>query len=167
MHKIVLCILMLAALSGCGMKTEVPVETKMSGMPNPIKQVEDAKAFEALGIYIVLPEDVEEVHYSTISETTAQAKFQWKDADFTYRGAETDKDITGVYEERKEDAVLENVEVEGESTEVTIQTTVNEGKIALWTWGEIQYSLYTGDKIEETSFVELARILAASSFVKG
>lgn len=163
-RSIILCLLLLSVLGGCTKKTEVsPVESTMAGIPNPVKEVDGPEALEPLGGSMVLPEDASDVRYSIIADTIAQVQFRWEGAAFTYRGARTEEDIIGVYEEREDEVIRDVVEAEGATAEVTIQTTVTGGRIALWRWGDVQYSLYTGDEIDGPHFLALAEALAAGS----
>ncbi|MEG7530499.1 MAG: hypothetical protein RSF83_03810 [Hungatella sp.] len=46
---------------------------------------------------------------------------------------------------------------------MTIEITVQEGRIALWKWNDTHYSLYTPGPIAEADFKKIASELAVSS----
>ena len=53
---------------------------------------------------------------------------------------------------------------EGEqSTEVTIKTTQSGGRLASWSWGETDYTLYTSSQMEDEAITQAALELAGLS----
>ncbi|MEG0216299.1 MAG: hypothetical protein RR685_09245 [Hungatella sp.] len=153
-------------LSGCAKKTEVAPESStevLIGVPSPMQPVKGSEDFKEIGIFMAAPKQAEQAEYYIIDKTLAEIQFHQDNLKFNYRGAQTEEDITGVYEERKGDPVRESITVLDETTEMTIEMTVQEGRIALWKWNDTHYSLYTPGPIAEADFKKIASELAASS----
>ena len=89
--------------AGCGGKkepvktseaeTSAPAETGTraeSGtatqeLPNPMAEVKDVLAFEAIGVHMVLPEGAEDTSFFIINQEVADAQFTLDGVAYTYR----------------------------------------------------------------------------------
>lgn len=133
-----------------------------TGVANP--QVESSEEDIAeLGVCMTAPAAAEDTKYFILDKTIGQIDFKADGAKYTYRGAETEDDISGVYEEFEESPVSMNVSVTDRNVEITLKKIVKGGYLALWRWENISYSLYTAEEVEESAVTELATELAQSS----
>ena len=99
---ILLAIALTALLAaGCGSKkepvktseaeTSAPAETATEPeagnqeLPNPMVEVEDVLAFEAIGVHMVLPEGAEDTSFFIINQEVADAQFTLDGVAYTYR----------------------------------------------------------------------------------
>jgi len=127
-------------------------------IPNPIVKVDGAADFAALGFVITPHQQADKVSYSIIGGTLAQIVFTLDGQTFTYRGAATTEDISGVYETF--DALPQSLELEGPGFKVTVVVqTIDggaKGALAEWSYEDIRYSFYTSDK---TDFDQLTDVL--------
>lgn len=72
----------------------------LNGVANPVEELESVDQIkDQTGIEMVDVKDVKNKTYSVIKGDVmiGQIQFTYKDADFTYRAAETEGDISGVY----------------------------------------------------------------------
>jgi hypothetical protein len=135
------------------------------GIPNPIVEVSDASAFDELGLPIDAPEGAENVRYSIISGEIAQVNFTLDGADYTYRAANSEEDISGVYETF--DDVEKSIEADGEdwSASITVKTVKDgDGALATWRYGSVQFSLYTPDEVSADAMGAVATQLAKNGY---
>ncbi|MBQ9827143.1 MAG: hypothetical protein IJM62_00510 [Lachnospiraceae bacterium] len=115
-------------------------------IPNPLVKVEDAAAFEKLGIEMDAPEGAEEVVYTIISDEIADITFKTGGKEYTLRAAKTKEDISGLYGDVTETKQLDGAEL----------TTIASGdetycKIV---WGDdIQYCLTNTDGAGEEAVI--------------
>lgn len=127
-------------------------------IPNPIVEVEDSTDFYDLGFIITPHQQADEVSYSIIGGTVAQIIFTLDGQTFTYRGAITTEEISGVYETF--DPIPQTMELEGPGFVVTLEVRTIEGgakgALAEWTYEDVRYSFYTPDN---TDFDQLTDVL--------
>ena len=109
---ILLAIALTALLAaGCGSKkepaktseaeTSAPAETATATepeagnqeLPNPMVEVEDVLAFEAIGVHMVLPEGAEDTSFFIINQEVADAQFTLDGVAYTYRASDTAEDF--------------------------------------------------------------------------
>lgn len=132
-------------------------------IPNPMEEVKDILAFEDLGIHMVLPEKAKDAQFFLISQAVADVEFTLDGISYSYRASRTAEDFAGIFE-RFEDSVITEKYGEGEqSTEVTIKTTQSGGRLASWSWGETDYTLYTSSQMEDEAITQAALELAGLS----
>ena len=127
-------------------------------IPNPIVEVEDSTDFSDLGFIITPHQQAESASYSIIGGKVAQIIFTLDGQTFTYRGAVTTDDISGVYETF--DPIPQTMELEGPGFLVTLEVrTIDggaKGALAEWAYEDVRYSFYTPDK---TDFEQLTDVL--------
>lgn len=127
-------------------------------IPNPIVEVEDATDFSDLGFIITPHQQADSASYSIIGGTIAQIIFTLDGQTFTYRGAVTTDDISGVYETF--DPIPQTMELEGPGFLVTLEVRTidggEKGALAEWAYEDVRYSFYTPDK---TDFEQLTDVL--------
>lgn len=118
--------------SASGVKSslvEKPTSSAVIGLPNPIKEVSNEEILNKFGYTFVIPQGVENVRYSTISNSLAQVNFTWKGANCNVRFEPTEeksvKDISGFYYDWKNSA---NVKV-GEISAKAKWTEDGEGNV--------------------------------------
>ncbi|MEG0875477.1 MAG: hypothetical protein RSB05_04560 [Clostridiales bacterium] len=165
-----ICILIasLFLFTACGKNSNANKDTKnknTTSMENPVVATDSEAGFATLGLTITAPKGGENVEYSVIDKTVAQIKFDLNGAPYTFRGAETTEDISGIYEEFEDEIIKFEVAVPGATptTQVTVKTTVNQGKLATWQWSQAKYSLYTPNKIEDETMKAITTELAIST----
>ena len=127
-------------------------------LPNPIVAVDGSADFAALGVTITPHQQAESVSYSIIGGTVAQINFTLDGKTYTYRGAATTDDISGVYETFDPNPQSLDLEGSGFKISVVVKTIDggNKGALAVWSYEDIQYSFYTPDK---TDFDQLTDVL--------
>jgi len=110
-------------------------------LANPMKQVESAAAFAALGVSIEAPAGAQNPQYFVIADELAEIRYTLDGKEFTYRASATEEeDISGVYEAFTEDVLLE----EAWDYVLTVNTIENNGgTVGIWRHGEVSYSLYS------------------------
>ncbi len=137
-------------------------------IPNPIVEVEDAAAFEELGISFDAPEGAADVVYSIISDEIAQIQFTYGGRAYTYRAScVTDiEDMHGVYETF--DDTEQGVEADGADWYASVRIrTVDGGKsgaLASWSYDPVNYTLWTADEVDTEAISALAVGLAEGVF---
>ena len=147
---ILLAIALTALLAaGCGSKkepvktseaeTSAPAETATEPeagnqeLPNPMVEVEDVLAFEAIGVHMVLPEGAEDTSFFIINQEVA------------------------------DEAIAQNYDYGETSLEVLIKTTDSGGRLASWEWGSTKYTLYTAAQVDDESITDLTMNLVELS----
>ena len=127
-------------------------------IPNPIVEVEGSADFSDLGFIITPHQQADDVSYSIIGGKVAQIIFTLDGQTFTYRGAMTAEDISGVYETF--DPLPQSMELEGPGFVVTLEVeTIDggaKGALAQWSYEDVRYSFYTPDP---TDFDQLTDVL--------
>ena len=127
-------------------------------IPNPVVEVEGSADFSDLGFIITPHQQADSASYSIIGGNVAQIIFTLNDATFTYRGAVTTEDISGVYETF--DPLPQSLDLEGPGFKVSIVVKTIEGgekgALAEWDYEDVRYSFYTPDK---TNFDDLTDVL--------
>ena len=127
-------------------------------LPNPIVEVEGAADFSDLGFIITPHQQADSASYSIIGGSVAQIIFTMGGDTFTYRGAVTTDDISGVYETF--DPLPQTLDLEGPGFKVTLVVkTIDggaKGALAEWSYEDVRYSFYTPDS---TNFDDLTDVL--------
>lgn len=127
-------------------------------LPNPVVEVEGAADFADLGFIITPHQQADSASYSIISGKIAQIIFTLDGETFTYRGAVTRENISGVY--ASFDPLPQTMELEGPGFKVTLVVkTIDGGKqgaLAEWGYEDVMYSFYTEDP---TNFDNLTDVL--------
>jgi hypothetical protein len=127
-------------------------------LPNPIVAVEGAADFYDLGFIITPHQQADSANYSIIGGKVAQIIFTLDGETFTYRGAVTREDISGVYESF--DPLPQSLDLEGPGFKVSVVVKIIDGgargALAEWSYEDVRYSFYTPDK---TVFDDLTDVL--------
>ena len=127
-------------------------------IPNPIVEVDGSADFSDLGFIITPHQQANSASYSIIGGTVAQIIFTLNNQTFTYRGAVTSDDISGVYETF--DPLPQSLDLEGPGFQVSVVVKTidsgDKGALAEWNYEDVRYSFYTPDK---TSFEDLTDVL--------
>ena len=179
---ILLAVALTALLAaGCGGKkepvktseaeTSAPAETGTraeSGtatqeLPNPMAEVKDVLAFEAIGVHMVLPEGAEDTSFFIINQEVADAQFTLDGVAYTYRASDTAEDFAGIFERFKDEAIAQNYDYGETSLEVLIKTTDSGGRLASWEWGSTKYTLYTAAQVDDDTITDLTMHLVELS----
>ena len=179
---ILLAVALTALLAaGCGGKkepvktseaeTSAPAETGTraeSGtatqeLPNPMAEVKDVLAFEAIGVHMVLPEGAEDTSFFIINQEVADAQFSLDGVAYTYRASDTAEDFAGIFERFKDEAIAQNYDYGETSLEVLIKTTDSGGRLASWEWGSTKYTLYTAAQVDDETITDLTMNLVELS----
>ena len=179
---ILLAVALTALLAaGCGGKkepvktseaeTSAPAETGTraeSGtatqeLPNPMAEVKDVLAFEAIGVHMVLPEGAEDTSFFIINQEVADAQFTLDGVAYTYRASDTAEDCAGIFERFKDEAIAQNYDYGETSLEVLIKTTDSGGRLASWEWGSTKYTLYTAAQVDDETITDLTMNLVELS----
>ena len=179
---ILLAVALTALLAaGCGGKkepvktseaeTSAPVETGTraeSGtatqeLPNPMAEVKDVLAFEAIGVHMVLPEGAEDTSFFIINQEVADARFSLDGVAYTYRASDTAEDFAGIFERFKDEAISRNYDYGETSLEVLIKTTDSGGRLASWEWGSTKCTLYTAAQVDDDTITDLTMHLVELS----
>ena len=179
---ILLAVALTALLAaGCGGKkepvktseaeTSAPAETGTraeSGtatqeLPNPMAEVKDVLAFEAIGVHMVLPEGAEDTSFFIINQEVADAQFTLDGVAYTYRASDTAEDFAGIFERFKDEAISRNYDYGETSLEVLIKTTDSGGRLASWEWGSTKYTLYTAAQVDDETITDLTMNLVELS----
>lgn len=151
--SILMAAMLLFVFAGCSGETEKEENTENgigTQIPNPIKEMGSGEEIEsALGFTVKVPDGSMDVSYSTISSEIAQAQFTYGDNNYVLRASKLTDDFTGVYEDFEEAKTITTTISDGTSVLVTYKAIVKGGFVALWTVGEISYSLYSGDEIAD------------------
>ena len=179
---ILLAVALTALLAaGCGGKkepgktseaeTSAPAETGTraeSGtatqeLPNPMAEVKDVLAFEAIGVHMVLPEGAEDTSFFIINQEVADAQFTLDGVAYTYRASDTAEDFAGIFERFKDEAIAQNYDYGETSLEVLIKTTDSGGRLTSWEWGSTKYTLYTAAQVDDDTITDLTMHLVELS----
>ena len=127
-------------------------------IPNPVVEVDGSADFSDLGFIITPHQQANSASYSIIGGTVAQIIFTLNNQTFTYRGAVTSDDISGVYETF--DPLPQSLDLEGPGFQVSVVVKTidsgDKGALAEWNYEDVRYSFYTPDK---TSFEDLTDVL--------
>lgn len=111
-----------------------------------------------MGFIITPHQQANSASYSIIGGTVAQIIFTLNNQTFTYRGAVTSDDISGVYETF--DPLPQSLDLEGPGFQVSVVVKTidsgDKGALAEWNYEDVRYSFYTPDK---TSFEDLTDVL--------
>ena len=140
--------------------TAAPENTPESQVeiPNPIVEVDGSANFSDLGFIITPHQQADSASYSIIGGTVAQIICTLNNQTFTYRGAVTSDDISGVYETF--DPLPQSLDLEGPGFQVSVVVKTidsgDKGALAEWNYEDVRYSFYTPDK---TSFEDLTDVL--------
>lgn len=163
---------MLAAsvlLSGCGStqtessapesssQSSSETESSPAQIPNPIQPIKTAAELADRGFDIVLPAKAEEIEYSVINDTIAQARFTLSGHDWTLRTGQADEDTSGLHGERTSLSPLQETAHDGSAVTIQIES-VDTGEelprlCASWELNGARYTLETSTE-DETTFRE-------------
>ncbi len=127
-------------------------------LPNPIVEVDGSADFSDLGFIITPHQQADSASYSIIAGKIAQIIFTLDGQTFTYRGAATTEDISGVYETFDPTPQTLDLEGPGFKVIVTVRTIDGgeKGALAEWAYEDIRYSFYTSD---QTDYEQLTDVL--------
>ena len=143
--------------------TTAETETGSQELPNPMTEVKDVLAFEAIGVHMVLPEGAEDASFFIINQEVADAQFTLDGVAYTYRASDTAEDFAGIFERFKDEAIAQNYDYGETSLEVLIKTTDSGGRLASWAWGSTKYTLYTAAQVEDDTITDLTMKLVELS----
>lgn len=138
--------------------TPVATAEPSAQIPNPVVKVEGAADFADLGFIITPHQQAQSASYSIIGGKLAQIVFTLDGQTFTYRGAITTDDISGVYESFDPNPQSLDLEGPGFKVSVVVQTIDGgkQGALAQWAYEDVRYSFYTADP---TDFEQLTDVL--------
>ncbi len=120
---------------------------------SPIEDVEDAEAFQVIGIELAIPQDASDVSYYLVNGQIARACFTWNGNEYTYEAAASEDDFSGV------SGTVENSSpIEGADGAQLEQLSGNIWR-AYWSEGDIRYYLCNFDGAAEENIIELAVLL--------
>ena len=169
---IVLALLLVFSFASCKAAVSEPAKATVSApsptpvataepaaqIPNPIVEVDGAADFSDLGFIITPYQQAESASYSIIGGKIAQIIFTLDGQTFTYRGAVTTEDISGVYETFDPDP--QSLDLEGPGFKVSLVVkTIDGGKqgaLAEWSYEDVRYTFYTPDP---TNFDDITDVL--------
>lgn len=135
--------------------TTAETGTEPQELPNPMVEVKDVLAFEAIGVHMVLPERAEDTSFFIINQEVADAQFTLDGVAYTYRASDTAEDFAGIFERFKDEAITQNYDYGETSLEVLIKTTDSGGRLASWEWGSTKYTLYTAAQVDDDTITNL------------
>lgn len=170
--SIVLSALVALSLTACAALTPAqnPAGTSnpegtqpQSEIPNPLEQQAAAEAFKALGITMDAPDFATDVTYYTIGGKIAEVIFTFGGAEYTYRAALGDEDISGVYDTFTQ-AFTMQMQREADVIPVSAVTGAEGGTLVTWAADGVSYSLYTASGVDEASLRTLVIALMGLSF---
>lgn len=143
------CALALCILTACGAASS-------AAMPNSMKTVESANAFADLKITMEAPNDATEVQHFIVSDTLAHIAFTLNDHAYILRGSAVESDISGVYEEFTPD--VRGIVACGinESFSIDVKTSKEGGQLASWVSGDVNHTLWCGEKMSADDFDAVA-----------
>lgn len=127
-------------------------------IPNPVQPVKTAAELAEMGFDIVLPAEAEEIEYSVIDGTIAQAVFTLSDSEWTLRTGDSEEDISGLNGERTQLSSVSATAHDGTAVTVQIES-VDTGEetprlCAVWELNGMRYTLTTLTE-DETAFQEM------------
>lgn len=143
--------------------TTAETETGSQELPNPMTEVKDVLAFEAIGVHMVLPEGAEDASFFIINQEVADAQFTLDGVAYTYRASDTAEDFAGIFERFKDETITQNYDYGDTSLEVLIKTTDSGGRLASWEWGSTKYTLYTAAQVDDETITDLTMNLVELS----
>lgn len=143
--------------------TRAESRTATQELPNPMAEVKDVLAFEAIGVHMVLPEGAEDTSFFIINQEVADARFSLDGVAYTYRASDTAEDFAGIFERFKDEAISRNYDYGETSLEVLIKTTDSGGRLASWEWGSTKYTLYTAAQVDDDTITDLTMHLVELS----
>ncbi|MEN6635879.1 MAG: hypothetical protein ABFC56_08520 [Clostridiaceae bacterium] len=146
------------ATTSAASSSPVATDEPTAQLPNPIVEVDGSADFADLGFVITPHQQAEDASYSIISGKIAQIIFTLDGKTFTYRGAVTTDDISGVYESFDPDP--QSLDLEGPDFTVSVVVKTidggEKGALAEWTYEDVRYSFYTSDP---TDYEKLTDVL--------
>lgn len=166
--------LALTQLSGCSSSkpeettaqetTAAETEAETASIPNPIEEVENEQAFEAMGVHMVVPADGENKHFSIISGEVAEITFDENGVSYCYRASNTAEDFAGIFERFTDETLAVNWESGDTAGEAQVKTTESGGRLASWSWGSTCYTLYTASDISDEDCTNIVTNLMELSY---
>lgn len=127
-------------------------------IPNPIVEVEGSADFSDLGFIITPHQQADSASYSIIGGKVAQINFTLDGKSYTYRGAVTTDDISGVYETFDPDPQSLDLEGPGFKVSLVVKTIDGgaSGAVVEWNYEDVRYTFYTPDP---TNFDDITDVL--------
>lgn len=121
-----------SASSATSAPAQTPAGTETAGqeLVNPMEEVDDVLAFEAIGVHLVLPEGAADTSYFIINQEVADARFTLDGISYTYRASDTAEDFAGIFERFSDDIITQTYDYGDESMEIRIKTTDSGGRLA-------------------------------------
>lgn len=169
---IVLALVLVFSLASCKAAVKEPAQPTVSApsptpvataeptaqIPNPVVAVEGAADFSDLGFIITPYQQADSASYSIIGGKVAQIIFTLEGKTYTYRGAVTTEDISGVYETFDPDPQSLDLEGPGFKVSLVVKTIDGGAKGALveWNYEDVRYTFYTSDP---TNFEDITDVL--------
>ena len=130
---------------------------------NPMEEVKDVLAFEAIGVHMVLPTEAVDAKYFIINKEVADAEFTVDGVSYTFRASDTAEDFAGIFERFRDGAITETYDYGGQTMEIQIKTTDSGGRLSSWDWGSTKYTLYTASQVEDDIIRDLTMKLVELS----
>ncbi|MCC8024631.1 MAG: hypothetical protein LIP16_04915 [Clostridium sp.] len=131
--------------------------------PNPMAEVEDPQAFEAIGVHMIAPANGKDIKYFIISGQVAEMQFTLDGTAYSWRASDTAEDFAGIFERFKEEVITEEYEDGSHRAQIEIKTTESGGRLASWAWGSTKYTLYTSGEVTDAAIKATALKLAELS----
>ena len=158
-----LCLLLAVFLPVMGCAPAVPAAAEdtpapTASVPNPVIAT-DADGLSQAGLPIAPPEDAENIAYSMIDGEIAQIQFAYNGLNYIYRASRTLTDISGVYEQFKDEALTVHSDYEDFGLTVTVRSIVGGGELGNWTSDGVSFSLYVRSAIGAEEHAALCTIL--------
>ncbi|MEA4911181.1 MAG: hypothetical protein VB092_01020 [Oscillospiraceae bacterium] len=145
---------------------EKPETEQQTEVPNPMTEVKSSGDFEALGVYLSVPQGAENVKYYIISNELAEILFDYAGASFTYRAALSEEDISGVYEEFEADPGIYEAGEGDTKVALLVQTAKTGGKLVTWQLESATFSLYTTTPLTDDEIVAICKTVASVDLPK-
>ena len=130
-----------AGRGGMPSPTETAEAAETTQLPNPVSEKPSAASLAEMGIPLEAPFGAEETTYSVIGGETAQVRFSLNGVEYTFRGRRGGEDISGVCGTVTEEVTICACGADY-SQETTYRAYADGGRLALWQFGELTFSLY-------------------------
>lgn len=144
--------------------TAAPAKEQTASIPNPMEEVENEQAFESMGVHMVAPADGENKRFFIISGEVAEISFEENGVSYCYRASNTAEDFAGIFERFKDETLAVNWESGDTAGKAQVRTTQSGGRLALWSWGNTCYTLYTASDISDEDCTRIVTNLMELSY---